>query len=148
MGKREKQQVAYAVLELEDARDELATAGKDLAPTVKRLDDVVARLESDGLATPGLPVSDAAKYLKVSEPTIREWLRRGVLRQVAEAKPVLIERASLRDVHRLLEELRERGEDGEWLRAFVDYVHDMAARRSPGVQRGLAQMEAGELEPA
>jgi hypothetical protein len=51
-------------------------------------------------------------------------------------------------VHRALEELRERGTDREWLAALVDYLDDLAVRRSPAVQRGLADMEAGELEPA
>jgi excisionase family DNA binding protein len=148
MGKREKQQVAYAVLELEDARDELTASGKDFSSTVKRIEDVVARLDSDGLATPGLPVSDAATYLKVSEPTVREWLKRGALSSVPGAKPVLVERDSLRQVHRALDELRERGKDRDWLRAFVDYVHDLAVIRSPEVQQGLADIEAGRLEPA
>jgi|SRR5579884_4528625 len=148
MGKRDKQRIAYAVLELEDARDELAAAGNDLAPTVKRLESVVARLGADGLATPGLPVSDAATYLEVSEPTVREWLKRGVLSRVPSSRPVLIDRSSLRRVHRGLAELRERGKDRDWLRALVDYVHDLAVVRSPEVQQGLADIEAGRFEPA
>ncbi len=61
---------------------------------------------------------------------------------------MLVARSSLRQIHRLLEELRERGKDRDWLRAFVEYVHDLAVRRSPQVQRGLADVEAGRLEPA
>jgi predicted RNA-binding protein with EMAP domain len=67
---------------------------------------------------------------------------------VPDAKPTLVERESLRQVHRLLDELRERGQDRDWLRTFVDYVHDMALRRSPEVRGGIEQMERGELEPA
>ena len=148
MGKRERQQVAYAVVELEDARDELAASGQDVSSALKRIEDAVQRLDRVSLVAPGLPVSEAAAYLKVSEPTIRDWLKRGVLSAVPDAKPVLIERATLRRTHRALEELRERGQDREWLRAFVDYVHDLAVIRSPEVQRGLAEMEAGHIEPA
>lgn len=101
-----------------------------------------------GAAASGLSVADAAAYLTVSQPTVRGWLKRGVLEQVPGSEPVLIDRASVRHVHRLLEELRERGKDREWLRTFVDYVHDMAIRRSPEVRRGIKQMERGELEPA
>jgi hypothetical protein len=148
MGKREGQQVAYAVLELEDARDALEASGQDVSGAVKRIDDVVARLDGVSSVPAGLPVADAATYLQVSEPTVREWLKRGVLNRVPDAKPVLIERESLRSVHRLLAELRERGKDRDWLSTFVDYVHDRAVVRSPAVRRGLAEMEAGDLEPA
>lgn len=148
MGKRESQQVAYAVVELEDARDELAGSGKDVASALKRIDDVVARLDSVASIPRGLPAAEAAAYLRVSEPTVRDWLKRGVLSAVPDAKPVLVERSSLRQIHRLLEELRERGKDRDWLRAFVDYVHDLAVVRSPEVQQGLADIEAGRLEPA
>jgi hypothetical protein len=74
----------------------------------------------------------------VSEPTVCDWLKRNVLQAVPDAKPALIERSSLRRVHRLIAELRGRGRDRDWLRAFVDYVHDAGACRSPEVQRGLA----------
>jgi excisionase family DNA binding protein len=148
MGKRDRQQVAYAVVELEDVRDELAASGQDVSSALRRLEDAVARLDNLASASPGLPVAEAAAYLAVSEPTVRNWLRRGVLVRVPDTKPVLIERSSLRQIHRLLEELRERGKDRDWLRSFVDYVHDAGVRRSPEVQRGLAQTDAGELEPA
>jgi excisionase family DNA binding protein len=148
MGKREGQQVAYAVLELEDARDELAASGHGGSAAMERIDDALARLDGVSSVPPGLRVADAATYLQVSEPTVREWLKRGVLNRVPDTKPVLIERESLRRIHRLLAELRERGKDRDWLRAFVDYVHDRALIRSPAVQRGLAEMEAGDLEPA
>jgi len=148
MGKRESQQVAYAVVELEDARDELAASGKDAAPALKRIDDVIARLDGVGSVPRGLPVAEAARYLNVSEPTVRTWLGRGALQRVPGARPVLVERESLREVHRLLSELRERGQDRDWLRTFVDYVHDLAVVRSPEVQKGLADVKAGRLEPA
>lgn len=148
MGKRESQQVAYAVVELQDARDELAASDHDFSSMLERINGALARLDGVASVPPGLPVAEAATYLKVSEPTVRDWLKRGVLRRVPDARPVLVERESLRDVHRLLEELRERGKERDWLRALVDYVHDVAVRRSPEVQRGLAEMEAGHLEPA
>jgi len=148
MGKRDGQKVAYAVVELEDARDELACAGTDLTSALRKIDDAVARLDRLSAAAPGLSVADAAAYLGVSQPTVRDWLKRGVLERVPDSKPVLIERSSLRQIHRLLDELRERGKDRDWLRAFVDYVHDLAVVSSPAVQRGLADVEAGRLKPA
>jgi excisionase family DNA binding protein len=148
MGKRESQQVAYAVVELRDARDELAASDHDVSNTLKRIDDALARLDGVASVPPGLPVAEAAAYLEVSEPTVRDWLKRGALQRVPDAKPVLVERESLRRVHRLLAELRERGKDRDWLRTFVDYMQDLAVIRSPEVQQGLADIEAGRLEPA
>jgi hypothetical protein len=154
MGKRESQQVAYAVLELEDAHELLRAfaAGEvgpeELAAALPRMSKVVKRLEGTIPDSLGLPVASAADYLGVSEPTVRSWLKRGVLRAVPSAKPVVIELPSLRSAHRAIEELRERGQDRDWLRALVDYLDDLAVRESPEVQRGLAELEAGELEPA
>ena len=146
MTKRQSQQVAYAVVELSDARDELVS-GSDVSAAVKRIDDALARLDS-AAPSPGLPVAEAAAYLEVSEPTVRDWLKRGALKRIPESKPVLVERASLRRVHRLLAELRERGKDRDWLRSFADYVHDLALVRGADVQHGLADIEAGRFEPA
>ena len=83
----------------------------------------------------------------MSQPTVREWLKRGVLKRVPGSS-CRFDRSRLREVHRLLAELRERGQDRDWLRSFVDYVHDMAELRRPAVRRGLEQLERGELEPA
>jgi excisionase family DNA binding protein len=148
MGKREGQQVAYAVVELRDARDELAASEADVSSTLKLLDDALARLDGVASVPPGLPVAEAAAYLQVSEPTVRDWLKRGALDRVPDAKPVLVERESVRQVRCALEELRERGKDRDWLRALVDYVNDLAVVRSSEVQQGLADIEAGRLEPA
>lgn len=148
MGKRDKQQVARVVVELEDARDELAASDGDFSSVIAQLDKVVARLDHEALATPGLPVSEAAAYLQLSEPTVRDWLKRGALKSVPGAKPVLVERESLRSVRRAVDELRERGTDADWLGSLLDYIDDMAIRRSPGVQRGLEELAAGRVEPA
>ena len=146
MGKRVSQQVAYAVVELQDARDELAASQTDVLSALERIDDVIARL--DGMSSIPLPVAEAAADLRVSEPTVRVWLKRGALRRVPDSKPALVERESLRIVRRALDELRERGKDRDWRRAFVDYVNDLAVVRSPEVQQGLADLEAGRFEPA
>jgi predicted transcriptional regulator len=61
---------------------------------------------------------------------------------------VEIEPESLRSVSRALDELRERGQDREWLAALVDYLDDREARRSPALKAGLEQLARGELEPA
>jgi excisionase family DNA binding protein len=149
MGKRESQQVAFAVVELQDARDELAASSQhDVSSTLKRIDDALARLDGVASVRPGLSVAEAAAYLEVSEPTVRDWLKRGVLHRVPDSKPILVERETLRRVHRLLDELRERGENRDWLHAFADCVHDRAELRRPAVVHGREQMERGEVGTA
>jgi len=169
MTRRDQNDVAYAVLALEDARDELGTAALnplgDGATTAAALSEhmhlstqaveraleriavVQARLQQH-LAAPGLPVSEAARYLEVSEPTVRAWLTRGALTPVPTAKPVLVDIASLRRVGHALAELRERGRDRDWTRALVDLLHDHAEQRRPELLEGLAELRRGELEPA
>jgi excisionase family DNA binding protein len=158
MGKRERQQVAYAVVELQDIQDELrkaaphsADGGMDantISVALDRLDEAVRRLDRAVPDAHGLPVAEAAEYLGVSEPTIRAWLDRRVLDAVPDAKPVLVERSSLRRVHRAVDELRRRGQDRDWLRALVDVLHDHAERQRPEIVAGVDELAHGELEPA
>ncbi len=99
-------------------------------------------------AARGVPVAEAAKYLGVSEPTVRLWIRRGALAVLPGSKPVLIEHESLRGVGRAVRELRAKGEDREWLEGVVRYVEDMADRSSPSVRQGLKELAEGKLQPA
>jgi len=99
-------------------------------------------------AARGVPVAEAAKYLGISEPTVRLWVRRGALAALPGSKPVLIEHESLRRVGRAVRELRAKGEDREWLESVVRYVEDMADRSSPSVRQGLKELAEGKLQPA
>jgi Helix-turn-helix domain len=99
-------------------------------------------------AARGVPVAEAAKYLGVSEPTVRLWVRRGALVALPGSKPALIEHESLRGVGRTVRELRASGEDREWLEGVVRYIEDMADRSSPSVRQGLKELAEGKLQPA
>jgi transposase len=99
-------------------------------------------------AARGVPVAEAAKYLGVSEPTVRLWVRRGALAALPGSKPALIEHESLRGVGRAVRELRARGEDREWLEGVARYVEDMADRSSSSVRQGLKELAEGKLQPA
>jgi hypothetical protein len=169
MTRRSQHDVTFAVVALEDAREELSTTAtavsNDDATTtaalreqlemstqaiehaLQRMADVQSRLQQH-LTAPGLPVSDVAHYLNVSEPTVRAWLTRGALTPVPGAKPVLVEVASLRRAGHALAELRERGRDRDWTRALVDLLHDHGDRRRPELLEGLDELRRGELEPA
>ena len=143
---------------LDDVRDrlsELAAPSRgeqrsraEVLRAVDAITEAVDRLEAEVARGAGLSVEAAAQYLDVSAPTVREWMRRGVLERKADSKPAQIDRESARIVHRALAELRARGQDRDWLAALVDYLHDTRDRRSESVRKGLDELASGELEPA
>lgn len=145
MGKRDAQQVTMALIALEDAHDALKNGRRDAA--IQAMQEAHHTLESVGHA-PGVPVAHAARRLGVSEPTVRSWITRGALHTITGSSPVQVEPESLRRVGRALDELREHGQDRDWLEALLDYLHDLQTRRSPALEEGLQQLERGELEPA
>jgi hypothetical protein len=145
MGKRDAQHVTMALIALDDAQDALRSGRRDAA--IQAMQEAHRTLEGVGHAA-GVPVAHAARRLGVSEPTVRSWIARGALRAIKGSSPVEIEPESLRSVSRALDELRERGQDREWLAALVDYLDDLQARRSPALKEGLEQLARGELEPA
>ncbi len=169
MTRRDRHEVAYAFVELQDASDDLRTvallaldgvpsaspevqeqvlaSAQAVEDALERLADVQSRLEQH-VPVPGLAVSATARYLGISEPTVRAWLARGALTRVPDAKPVLVEIGSLRRVGRALTELRERGQDRDWTRALVDLLHDRADRARPDLAQGLEELRLGKLEPA
>ena len=106
------------------------------------VDELKAML--DALPSP----APEARYLGVSEPTVRLWVRRDALAALPGFKPALIEHESLRRVGRAVRELRARGEDREWLEGVVRYVEDMTDRSSPSVRQGLKELAEGKLQPA
>jgi predicted metal-dependent hydrolase len=145
MGKRDAQQVTMALIALEDAHDALKNGRSDVA--IQAMQEAHHTLEGVGHA-PGVPVAHAARRLGISEPTVRSWITRGALRAITGSSPVQIEPESLRRVGHALDELRERGQDHDWLEALLDYLHDLQTRRGPALKEGLQQLERGELEPA
>jgi predicted nucleotidyltransferase len=49
---------------------------------------------------------------------------------------------------RELAELRDRGQDRDWLAALVAHLYDIRDRHSASVRKGLEELKRGELEPA
>jgi transposase-like protein len=145
MGKRDAQLVTQALYTLVDAREAIENGHSDAA--LDALGEVYEVLISVK-HTPGMSVAAASEQLGVSEPTIRNWVKRGALSAVPKVSPMQIEPESLHRVSRALSELRERGQDRDWLQAVVDYLHDREVRKSDAVKGGIAQLPRGQLEPA
>jgi DNA-binding transcriptional regulator YdaS (Cro superfamily) len=145
MGKRDAQLVTQALYMLADARETLENGQRDAA--LNALEDAQELLRSV-THSPGISVAASGQLLGVSEPTVRSWAKRGALRAVPGTAPMQIESARLHLVSRALNELRERGQDRDWLAALADYLHDHQARRNTPVQEGISQLKRGRLEPA
>ena len=145
MGKRDAQLVTQALYTLGDAREAIENGHSDAA--LDALEEAQEALVSVK-HTPGVSVAGASERLGVSEPTIRSWVKRGALEAVAGASPMQIDPESLHRVSRALAELRQRGQDRDWLQAVVDELHDREARRSDALRKGISQLKRGQLEPA
>jgi hypothetical protein len=158
MPSREQRAAATLVVEIEDIRDRLAGLASnglgsghvrdEVERAVEDLGAAWERLDRDVAAGIGLSVDETARYLRLSPQTVRSWIERGALDVVAGAKPLQVDRRSVRAVRRALEELQARGRDRDWLSALSDYMHDLVDLKSPEVSRGLAEMDRGQWEPA
>lgn len=93
-----------------------------------------------------MSVAAASERLGVSEPTIRSWVKRGALSTVPKASPMQIEPESLHQVSRVLTELRERGQDLDWLQTVADLLHDREACETDALRKGISQLKRGQLE--
>lgn len=151
MASKHDRALASFLIDLDDVVEELSVVSDP-----QRSEELAERLMAMGAqlkraapnAAQGVPVAEAAKYLGVSEPTVRLWMRRGALAALQGSKPVLVEHESLRRVGRAVRELRAKGEDREWLEGVVRYVQDMTDRSSPSVRQGLKELAEGKLQPA
>jgi hypothetical protein len=145
MGKRDAQQITVALMALTDARDAIVEDQPDAA--LQAVEAAAGLLESVDHA-PGVPVARAAAHLGVSDKTVLAWMERGALRAVPDAKPRQVDTQSLRGAARALGELRERGQNRDWVQALVDYLDDRRVRSSDALKEGLEELRKGNLEPA
>ncbi len=130
-------EVVGDLLELQD----LATQEED--PERRRsLDEVrahVARREG------GAKVSEAARVLGISQPTVRAWIDAGVLTAIPDAKPVRIDVLALAETKRALDLIRDHIDDRQLL-VHVDRVLRGRAALE-GSQEAFADLRGGRTAP-
>lgn len=140
--------VDSAILETapQEIREFIRRVLQETAETARELRSTRETLIEDADASPGVRVSTASAMLEVSEPTIRDWIRRDILVAVEPSKPLQVEIQSLMQVRRVLRDLRRRAtDDSEWRQNLVDSIHDAVTLKSPSVRTGIEEFEAGEL---
>lgn len=93
----------------------------------------------------GAKVSEAAKVLGLSQPTVRAWMETGILEPVAGATPVRINVLSLAEVKRALDLIRRHQDDRQLLAQVMRILRDRSALA--GAEDGFADLAAGRLVP-
>jgi len=93
----------------------------------------------------GAKVSEAAKVLGLSQPTVRVWLDAGLLAMVPDTKPVRIDVLSIADVRRALDLIREHADYRQLLVHVMRILRDRAAL--DGSEEGFADLRAGRVVP-
>jgi Homeodomain-like domain len=93
----------------------------------------------------GVTVEQAAERLDVTAPTVRKWLREGLLRRVGGRKPVEVDPRSLIELQRALIRVRENYPARQWSRALAAYLHDRDLQGQSWVGQGRGELQRGEF---
>jgi hypothetical protein len=95
---------------------------------------------------PGLPLAQAAELLKVSIPTVRAWIERGLLEDL-HARPRRVSVSSVAALGPQLEALREEFADPEQAARFLRRLDDAELLARKDVREGMRQAERSERAP-
>lgn len=141
LARLEAEELAELVTELRSSSRSKAKLERALA----QLEALSARMQITLQWPGGLTVSQAAERLDVSEPTIRKWLREGLLNQIDGRKPVEISQPSVMKVERILQGVRDAFPTWQWTKALAAYLHDRDLLSQPSVVKGIEQLQRREL---
>jgi hypothetical protein len=92
---------------------------------------------------PPVPVGYASYLLEVSQPTVRDWLKAGILKSVPSAKTLSVTLASVLDARQAVTELRKLGRDKNLRAALLARIEDQQTLADESLQRALEQMRSG-----
>ena len=76
--------------------------------------------------------------MEVSQPTVRKWLREGLLERVPDSRPAQVTPDSVISVRDILGRVRASYREREWTRALAAYLHDRDLQDQPWLREGLA----------
>ena len=95
----------------------------------------------------GRKVSEVAKLLHLSQPTVRSWIDAGILETCGDTNPVRVDILSLVAVKRAVDLLRQHGHDRNLLAAVMRQLRDSAVLDGEGVREGIEDLAAGRVVP-
>jgi len=146
MTRREQRALAAGFITLEDTlhRTEDALQNGSVKQALSELQETQHTIAA--MRPAAIDVAQAATALGVSKPTVRAWARRGLLDVVSE-QPMLLAFASVVDLRRDLERLRETaGSEKRW-QSLLAAAADQRELAEPGAREGFAEAVAGNTEP-
>jgi hypothetical protein len=137
-------------IENEQATINASSGSPDVAPAqLSALLDSLARRTQRLLQTLdvpiGLTVDQAAEWLDVTTPTVRKWLKEGLLRPTEGRKPVEIDPPSLIELQRVLASVRDSYPTRQWSKVLAAYLHDRDLQRQDWFVKGRGEFERGEF---
>ncbi len=92
----------------------------------------------------GVTVDQAAERLDVTTPTVRKRLKEGLLRRVADRKPLEVDPRSLIELQRVLTRVRDSFPARQWSKALAAYLHDSDLQSQAWFVKGRQEFERGE----
>jgi predicted transcriptional regulator len=95
----------------------------------------------------GAKVSEAAELLGITPPTVRAWIKSGVLVAKPETRPVRVDTLCLADVKRAVDLLRAHGTDRDLLAAVYRRLRDAELLESEAFKAGMEDLAAGRIVP-
>ena len=144
-----QRRMVATLVSIDDATEALSEASElkdatEIRRRVKAAEQALAELERDLGEETSVEVSQAAKILAVSPPTVRAWAKRGLLEALPGRSPVALTFDSVRRTRRALAELRAQGTDREFVQRLLDAALDQRDLSRPAVARGLEQWRSGQ----
>jgi hypothetical protein len=146
MTKQEQRVLAAGFIRLEDtlSRTEDALQNGSVEQALSELQETQHAIAA--MRPAEIDVAQAATALGVSKPTVRAWARRGLIDVVRE-QPMLLDFASVVDLRRDLERLREiSGSEKRW-QSLLAAAADQRELAQDGAREGFAEVVAGNTEP-
>ena len=136
-----------AALRVAVERSRTARSARGVLDLIASVEERVAALH-EALDVPvGLSVEQSAARLGVSQPTVRKWIRGGLLDAVPGRKPIEVSQAGVLAVESIRERIGDTLPERNRTRALAAYLHDRDLLGREWAVEGVAAYRRGELEP-
>ncbi|MGH2834850.1 MAG: helix-turn-helix domain-containing protein [Solirubrobacteraceae bacterium] len=143
MTKNEHRHVLASFVTLDAAitRASHALSSGDVAVAERALEQAKRTVYTDA---PSLTVPEVADELRVSRPTVRSWIDKGLLDVVTDTSPRRVRFASVQDLKQRLTRLRALSKDERRFSQLLREAADQRALSQPGAREGLQDALTGD----
>ena len=136
----EEQRIRSLFDRVEAVEDVARTLPEDDERRAKLLAVSNATLADEGTIRPVI----AARLLGLSEKTIREWAKQGVLAVAQRSPRLLLDLQSVHEVRHIVQDLRSLGKDRDLLDEVWRRLSDAALIDRPDLAESIRQMRRGQ----